>query len=180
MALVTHCIKRPLVGAMVQVQKVPLSRSVQVFGISKNHTEYLQLYLENHARSGGGDIESIEPAAVGDAIIVTFVDAGCKYPSEAKLGSPLNGSMYMADGHWLCLSVQFVCMLLCNLKFSQCQAHACVPFHEGLQDHAGLPFANGIFHAIIIRYSHSYQYPSFTYLHLEGKFVAAIFDRLSH
>lgn len=69
--LIAHCTKRPLMGTMVQVQKVPISRAVQVYGESKLNTEHLGLYLE-HAKSGGGEVESVSEIHDPEGVIVTF------------------------------------------------------------------------------------------------------------
>ena len=61
-----------MLHAMVHVQRVPQSRSMQVFGFDSSTTsvQVLELYFENVKKSRGGEVESIEDC--GNYAIVTF------------------------------------------------------------------------------------------------------------
>ena len=67
-----------MVHAMVHVQRVPQSRSMQVFGFNSSNTslQLLELYFENTKKSGGGEVESLEDC--DDYAIVTFKDKQSK------------------------------------------------------------------------------------------------------
>ena len=62
---------------MVQVQRVPQSRSIQVFGYTKP-TQGLRAYFESDKFSGGTRIERMEEVQ-GKFVVVTFKDRDGKY-----------------------------------------------------------------------------------------------------
>jgi hypothetical protein len=59
----------PLLDRMVQVQRILVSKSIQVFGYSGN-LQILELYFENPRQSGGGSIK--EAMQQENCYIITF------------------------------------------------------------------------------------------------------------
>ncbi|ELU11622.1 hypothetical protein CAPTEDRAFT_212668 [Capitella teleta] len=66
-----QCTRYPMLDQMVQVERVPQSRSIQVTGFSTT-LQILELYFENTNRSSGGEVENTK----GDKeyAIITFKD----------------------------------------------------------------------------------------------------------
>ena len=66
--------KKPLKKTLVRVELCRMSRSIEISNVSKHYDdEFLKMYFENHKKSGGGNVTSIDLLGGGKAI-VTFED----------------------------------------------------------------------------------------------------------
>ncbi|ELT95659.1 hypothetical protein CAPTEDRAFT_222668 [Capitella teleta] len=70
-ALRRQCTRYPMLGQMVQVERVPQSRSIQVSGFSTS-LQILELYFECNNRSSGEEVESTRK--YNEYAIITFKD----------------------------------------------------------------------------------------------------------
>jgi hypothetical protein len=76
-AIRTLCVDFPLMGQMVQVQRILESKSIQVFGYSRSLSlHFMELYFENARHSGGGSVEKLVEQDGG--CIVTFTESKSK------------------------------------------------------------------------------------------------------
>ena len=53
------CVSRPLVDTMISVERVPVTKCVQVHNVDSDFVDTLQSYLENTRRSGGGEVVEV-------------------------------------------------------------------------------------------------------------------------
>ncbi|ELU10304.1 hypothetical protein CAPTEDRAFT_208755, partial [Capitella teleta] len=100
-AIRKHCTCHPMLDQMVQVQKVPQSRSIQVLGFSST-LQLLELYFENTKRSDGGLVESTDGHQ--EHAIVTFKDKSTMDRILAR-EHVLNGQKLIIKKYFACLGV---------------------------------------------------------------------------
>ena len=73
---------RPFEGRMVGIERVPVTRMVQVLNVTTDLEDTLEPYLKNSKRSHGGPVESVEEFNVDKGYaIVSFKS------SESKISS---------------------------------------------------------------------------------------------
>ena len=64
--------QKPYHGVMIGLQKVPVTRSVQVCGVGKLTAEFLALYFENLDEVEDADVKLVSEA---DCAVVRFTDS---------------------------------------------------------------------------------------------------------
>ncbi|XP_052772658.1 protein mono-ADP-ribosyltransferase PARP14-like isoform X2 [Mya arenaria] len=79
-AMTKTCGHKPLEGNILAILEVDTTRQVKVSGVRAGTSpQVLELYFENHARSKGGEIETVDVVGEEKAFIVTFV-----HPEDAR------------------------------------------------------------------------------------------------
>ncbi|WAR20777.1 PAR14-like protein [Mya arenaria] len=92
-AMTKTCGHKPLEGNILAILEVDTTRQVKVSGVRAGTSpQVLELYFENHARSKGGEIETVDVVGEEKAFIVTFV-----HPEDKNIVRFLKHSKYYRE-----------------------------------------------------------------------------------